>query len=603
MRVEQGFQPVPYSEGNPYTADPVLPCLLRRLFPKQARDEIEPDLERFGNDILTTVRDLADLTAPPTLTQYNHWGQRTDALRLSEGWRQLTALAQKEGIVAIAYERRYGALSRVYGSMKVLMATADTRSVFCPMSMTDGCARVIELHGTPAMKAEIYPRLISRDPSHAFTSGQWMTERPGGSDVSLTETTATPLPPTNASRTEDTLGPAHSLDGFKWFSSATDSDVALALARTGPVSEGARALSLFLVPLRLPLLQPNPLPPPRSDPYCQKPATRTSTSNGIFIHRLKHKFGTHALPTAELSLSGTLGYPVGPRDRGVKTIAAVLNITRVYSASLEIARAYAAVRTIRGGTHLLSEDAVHVAELARVSTGYRAAVHLVFGAVRLLGRSECGAASEGDERRLRLLTPLAKAFAAELAGRAMPECMAALGGQGYMEETGIGRCIRDGLVEQIWEGTTTVLALDLQRVAQSAQNMSAFLEWADNVLASMPPSMSATLEVPCTLLQSALKEIQSTYTPPVAPLVPRPALFLFGYVASALYLLEHAVWSNITAQPEAETDIEVFRRWVMEGELQRSVDAVRVARSVDPGSRFKKDHTIVYGDTSSLAKL
>ena len=44
------------------------------------------------------------------------------------------------------------------------------------MSMTDGTARVIELSGSPKMKEDLLPRLTSRDPTFAFTSGQWMTE-------------------------------------------------------------------------------------------------------------------------------------------------------------------------------------------------------------------------------------------------------------------------------------------------------------------------------------------------------------------------------------------------------------------------------------------
>lgn len=84
--------------------------------------------------------------------------------------------------------------------------------------MTDGAARLLELAGNEEMKSEILPRLISRDPAIAWTAGQWMTERPGGSDVSRTETFAT------------LVGEEWILDGFKWFSSATDGDIALALA-------------------------------------------------------------------------------------------------------------------------------------------------------------------------------------------------------------------------------------------------------------------------------------------------------------------------------------------------------------------------------------
>ncbi|TFK52431.1 hypothetical protein OE88DRAFT_1698245 [Heliocybe sulcata] len=595
MRAEEGFHQVPYAEGNPYTADPVLPGLLRRLFPRSTLEEIEPDLKRFGDEILTTVRDVSKCATPPHVTQYDHWSRRVDELHTSEGWRELMGLAQREGIIGIFYERQYGELSRVYGFVKMLMATGDTQVVFCPMSMTDGCARVIELQGTSAMKSEIYPRLISRDASQAFVSGQWMTERSGGSDVSQTETSATPK--TRSPNPESRLGTPYKLDGFKWFSSATDSDVAIALARTGPPEQGTKSLSLFLVPLRLPLLSES-----------KRPTTRSATSNGILIHRLKQKIGTYILPTAELSLQNTEGYLIGQLNSGVKAIAPVLNITRVHSAisslgylrkSFDIARSYAQVRSIHGGKRLLSQNELHVAELAKISLVYRAVAHLTFGVVRLLGKSECGTASEGEERRLRLLTPVAKAFAAEMACQAMPECMAALGGQGYMEETGIGRCIRDGFAEKIWEGTTTVLALDVQRVASSGYNLSAFLQWVNSTLSSCPTRM-ATEGV---LLGDALKELQAAYMPPVSPFVTRPALFLFGYIASSLYLLEHAVWSSATSQPEQETDVEVFRRWVVEGGLQGAMEAVRKARAAEPESRFQADHAIVYGNGRAPAKL
>jgi alkylation response protein AidB-like acyl-CoA dehydrogenase len=278
------------------------------------------------------------------------------------------------------------------------------------------------------------------------------------------------------------MGPKYNLDGFKWFSSATDSDVAVALARTGSPSDGSRALSLFFLPLRLPLLRKP------GDP------TPSSTSNGILVHRLKDKIGTHALPTAELSLNSTEAYLVGPLNKGIKTIVPVLNITRVHSAitsvgflrkCLAIATSYATVRTIhdpkKNSPQSLSNTPLHVAQLASINLIYRALTHLVFGAVRLLGKTEChhtdsvegGNSSEG--RRLRILTPVVKAFAAEKCVGAMEECMSAMGGAGYMEENGIGRAIRDALVEKIWEGTITVLSLDLVRATKDVENIAAFV--------------------------------------------------------------------------------------------------------------------------------
>lgn len=174
----------------------------------------------------------------------------------------------------------------------------------------------------------------------------------------------------------------------------------------------------------------------------------SSTSNGIYIHRLKNKIGTHALPTAELSLNATTAYLLGPLGEGVKCITPVLTITRIYSTlgsignlrkCLAIATAYAHVRSVGG--QLLKDKPLHVAQLASISVTYRALTHFAFGVVLLLGRVECGVAREEEHQRLRMLTPVIKAFAAELAVGAMEAAMAALGGQGYMEENMIGRWV------------------------------------------------------------------------------------------------------------------------------------------------------------------
>ncbi len=172
---------------------------------------------------------------------------------------------------------------------------------------------------------------------------------------------------------------------------------------------------------------------------------------------MKEKIGTHALPTAELSLEGSEAYLIGELNQGVKNITPVLNITRVWSSigslsglrrCLAIATSYAGVRRIQSGTRLLRDTPLHVAQLVTISLTYRALTHFTFGVIRLLGKAECQVATPEEERMLRMLTPTVKAFNAERACGAMEEAMTALGGAGYMEENQIGRLIRDGLVEK-----------------------------------------------------------------------------------------------------------------------------------------------------------
>lgn len=199
----------------------------------------------------------------------------------------------------------------------------------CPFAMTDGAARLLAQHlpKPPSSiqsffspdpidgrrEAEIqrkvftnaHFRLISRDQSTRWTSGQWMTERPGGSDVSRSETVAVYSPLKHSSHLDDAdeLGP-WVIDGYKFFSSATDADMSILLART------ASGLSAFYAPMRLP----------------------NGERNGVRIVRLKKKLGTRALPTAELELKGMRAWLIGVEGEGIKEIATVLNITRIHNA-------------------------------------------------------------------------------------------------------------------------------------------------------------------------------------------------------------------------------------------------------------------------------
>lgn len=624
MKVEEGFQqPLP-ATTNGFTDDILLPSLLKRLIPNEVLEPITRDLQRLGDDLNGPIRAYGQLAdAPPTLTQYSEWGRRVDTLYTSEGWRKLKGVAAKEGLVGISYERLYGQWSRIYAFAKTLLFVAEGRVVGCPISMTDGCARVLELHGTPEMKEDILSRLVTRHTKWAFTAGQFMTERPGGSDISQTETTATPVNANGPAKTGD----AYLLNGFKWFSSATDSEVALALARTGDPSLGSRSLSLFLLPLRLPL--PSPATPsltginPRTDSTVDE---NQRENNGILIHRLKNKIGTHSLPTAELSLDNSVAYLIGPLNGGVKAISTVLQLTRVHSAfhsigslakCFSIARSFAHVRKIDGGMRTLDNTPLHVDNLARVAVTYRALLSFAMGVVHLLGQTETLYERSPNytsvQARFRLLNPVLKAFAAFHCVPAMEECMAALGGQGYMEETGIGRFIRDALVEKIWEGTENVLALDLIRASgrgrKDDSTLQYWVQWSERLLqASQKHSWSDDTRRALDVLVTVVQQIPSIFIETSTnEILPRRTLLLFGHVTAGFYLLEHAMWAEESNEVEAGMHADAFTRWILEGgvagtNLQGYLQSLG-ACSAPVEKRVRQDSRLVFGTSFTKTKL
>ncbi|KAJ3032510.1 hypothetical protein HDV00_007432 [Rhizophlyctis rosea] len=329
-----------------------------------------------------------------------------------------------------------------------------------------------------------YTHLTSGDPTQAWTSGQWMTERSGGSDVRNTETLATLLTEeecTGVDAEGTPLGPWR-VDGFKWFSSATDGDVAVLLAKIPSFEGKGGELTAFLAPMRRRVVG-------GGDSILD--TEQRTELNGIQISRLKQKLGTRPLPTAELGLTNTRAHIIGEPGRGTKEISTVLNITRIYTAvtalgywgrALGVVRAYAGVRAISGmdgERRLLSDVPLFVRGVAREVVRYRAAMGVGFLCVALLGVEECGGCGDGDRTRLiptdprhvsillRILTPISKVLCSSTALAGLISCTQCLGGLGYIENgdavLNVARLVRDCAVLCIWEGTCTILAGDLQR--------------------------------------------------------------------------------------------------------------------------------------------
>ncbi len=387
---------------------------------------------------------------PPRHIPYTTWGERIDDIVVSDAWLELGRLGVEAGVTALPYEDSvFGERARLMWAGILSLWGPSSALASCPIAMTDGAARTLLEHGGPN-ELGVVDRLTTRDHSRAWTSGQWMTETAGGSDVSATGTVAV------------ADGDGWRLWGTKWFTSATTAEVALTLARPQHAPPGPRGLSLFLVHRRTP----------------------DGKSNSIFVRRLKDKLGTRALPTAELELQGSFATALGdPLDgAGVKRISTMLNITRIHNSigasgalarGLSWARAYARVRKIAGAS--LQDLPAHRSTLVDLAVDYATALELVLRCCELLGRVEAGTASPSEAALLRGLTPVTKLATGRWAIAGVTEAMEAVGGVGYCEDSTIPALVRNTHVIPIWEGTTNVLALDLMRAAMRSDALGAIV--------------------------------------------------------------------------------------------------------------------------------
>ena len=541
--------------GNPFAADPLLQAFLRWRLPADLQETLAPGLLAFGQRVVDEVQDLGPQAEahPPRLTTFNPWGERIDQIEVSGAWQRLQDIAAREGLVSIGYERKEGSFSRLHQFSRLYMFHPDSAWFTCPLSMTDGAARALELHADDALKDRALSHLLSRNPTQFRTAGQWMTERAGGSDVSRTETTARKQ------------GGQYLLTGEKWFTSATTSPMALTLARIEGSAAGSAGLSLFYVEL----------------------FEESGRVRNIRINRLKEKLGSRALPTAELSLMGTPALLVGDKAHGVRKMSSLFNLTRLHNSvyavsymrrALALAKDYASRRAAFGKT--LAELPAHAETLAAMQVDWEGCFHLTFHLTLLLGREETGSAAEGETALLRLLTPVAKLFTAKRAVGLVAEAMESFGGAGYVEDTGIPVLMRDTLVLPIWEGTTNVLALDVLR---AMEREGAFEPFAEDVAARLRKVKGEALSESVRRVRKGLEALQEgrkrmdASAPEYAEAIARPFAYGLARTYIGSLLLEFASWmahegSSPASDPILLRSAEVAQRWCREA-LVRLPDA------------------------------
>ncbi len=509
------FSQSPPELGNQYLQDRVLQSFLKRHLTPASQAHFTSELHQMGELAGGKLFDqqMAELSDEPILHQFDAWGNRIDHIQVTELWQTAARIAAEFGLVGKGYDSAFGTDGRLAQMALVYLFHPSTDVYSCPLAMSDGAAQVLLNHPS-SWSSQAFQHLTSTDSNAAWTSGQWMTETPGGSDVSASQTTA--------NKTEN--GHWH-LNGRKWFSSATTAQMAITLARPEGNPAGSRGLALFALETKLP----------------------DGSANGIEVLRLKDKLGTKKLPTAELHLNNCQARLLSDTSHGVKAIAPMLNITRTWNAvcsvasmrrAIALARDYANRRVAFGKT--LAEQPLHQTTLANMQAEFEAAFHLTFYQVGLLGKSATQSASAEELLLLRLLTPIAKLYTGKVAVTIASEALECFGGAGYVENTGIPKLLRDAQVFPIWEGTTNVLALDTLRVLGDANVADSYFAQLKHLVNGLEHAQSIQLGE--QISQSA-KRLRAALDASDIEYQGRSIAISLGRLMAAALLTNHADWS------------------------------------------------------------
>ncbi|WP_329556255.1 DNA alkylation response protein [Streptomyces sp. NBC_00696] len=437
---------------------------------REGADWAEEDVRRLGRAAGSAeAQEWGDQANrhEPELRTHDRYGNRIDEVEFHPSWHRLMGVAVAEGLAGAPWtDERPGA--HVARTARGLAWGHTEAGHGCPTSMT--YAAVPALRATPELAAVYEPLLTSRvyDPvlrvpteKRGLLAGMGMTEKQGGSDVRTNTTVATP-----------TAEPGvYTLRGHKWFTSAPMCDVFLVLA------QAPDGLSCFLVPRVLP----------------------DGSRNTFRIQRLKDKLGNRSNASSEPEFDGTVAWLVGPEGRGVKTIIEMVNCTRLdcvmMSATLMrktlVEAGHHARHRSAFGARLIEQPLMRnvLADLALES---EAATTLTLRLAGAADRSVRGDDAESAFRRI--ATAVGKFWVTKRGPAFTAEALECLGGNGYVEDSGMPRHYREAPLLSIWEGSGNVNALDvlraLTREPGTAEALFAELALAQGADARLDSSVS-----------------------------------------------------------------------------------------------------------------
>jgi len=433
----------------------------------------------------------------PVLHTHDRYGHRIDEVELHPSWHQLMRMGVEHELHSLPWTSDDPAAHTARAALYMTAMQAEA-GFCCPITMT--FAVVPALRAQPKLAAEweplvtattYDPRQVPAAEKGSAIAGMAMTEKQGGSDVRANTTTATPLNGGGA-------GAEYELTGHKWFCSAPMSDIFLVLAQTPD------GLSCFLLPRILP----------------------DGSRNAFHIQRLKDKLGNHSNASSEIELHGAWAQMVGEPGRGVPTIIEMVGHTRLdcvigaaagMRAGVVNATHHAAHRSAFGKT--LIDQPLMRNVLADLCLESEASTALAMRLSRAYDEAANDAREGIDDSDAQLFKRIATAVGKYWTCKRAPnhafEAMECLGGNGYVEESGMPRLYREAPLASIWEGSGNVISLDVLRaLGRAPRSLEVFLaeveqaQGADPRLDAHVERLKARFTDPATLESRARRVVE-----------------------------------------------------------------------------------------------
>ena len=378
-------------------------------------------------------------------------------VRTPPGYKEAYQKYIEDGWTSLSCDPKYGGqgMPRTVSAFFDEMISSASLAFKLYSELTLGAYNCIHHHATDEIKDKFLPKMVQ---------GKWsgtmcLTEPVCGTDLGLLKTKAV----------EQSDG-TYKISGQKIFITSGDHDLTeniihLVIARAVDSPKGTKGISLFLVPK-----------------FIVKENGTIGARNGISTGSIESKMGIKGSATCVLNFDDSVGYMIGPKNKGLSQMFTMMNLERIvvgiqglgvseiaYQNSLSYAKDRKQGKSNNNKSQNGSADSIiEHADIRKTLLNMKSIIEGERALCFWLSQQTEVSLNHNDQNikqdasdMVSLMTPVVKSLFSDLGMEITSDAMQIFGGYGYTKDQGIEQLYRDNRITPIYEGTNSVQAADL----------------------------------------------------------------------------------------------------------------------------------------------
>jgi len=417
--------------------------------------EITPDLVK--NILEEAAKINQNLILPLAKTgDENPTVLENGVVRTPPGYKEAYKKFIEDGWTSLSCDPKYGGqgMPKTVSAFFDEMLSSASLSFKLYSELSIGAYNCINHHATEDIKKKFLPKMVE---------GKWsgtmcLTEPVCGTDLGLLKTKAAEQP-------DGTF----KISGQKIFITSGDHDlteniVHLVIARASDSPSGTKGISLFLVPK-----------------FIVNDDGSIGSKNGISTGSIESKMGIKGSATCVLNFEDSIGYMIGPKNKGLNSMFTMMNLERIvvgiqglglseiaYQNSLNYAKERKQGKSNNKNSKNASDFIIEHADIRRTLLNMKSIIEGERALCFWLSQQTEVSLNHKDEKIkqkatdfVSLITPVVKSLFTDMGMEITSDAMQIFGGYGYTKDQGIEQIYRDNRITPIYEGTNSVQAIDL----------------------------------------------------------------------------------------------------------------------------------------------